>query len=182
MKIKNLFFLTICALVLSACTPTQDAETTSQPTSAPSGISTIATPSPSLAPTVSPSAAVNAKGALTGKLCYPSSFLPEGKIEAKNTQTNESVYLPYPGSANGGKSTYELQVPEGSYKVRYSVMMPNNPEPMPGYHTACTGVEKVCQEQNTVREALTVSVKAGQTTTGVDLCDFYYNKDKEPKF
>jgi hypothetical protein len=182
MKIKNLFALTICVLILTACTPAPATEITNQPTTAPTEITATSTPNPTPVATASASSIVSAKGTLSGKLCYPSSFLPEGKIEAKNTQTNESVFLPYPGSANGGKSSYELQVPPGSYKVRFSVMMPNNPEPMPGYHTACTGVEKICQDQNTTREALTVSVKAGQTTTGVDLCDFYYKIENEPKF
>lgn len=122
----------------------------------------------------------SAKGSVSGKLCYPSSFLPKGAIEAKNTQTNEISSQEYIGSNAGGKSNYTMDLPVGTYIFRYKVG-----ETTPatyGYHTTvcATGLETSCSTTNP-RVHITVSVSAGSETNNIDLCDFYYGNNS-PEF
>lgn len=135
----------------------------------------IAEPSPTPEPTASPSAVM---GTVKGKLCYPSQFLPEGTIEAKNTLTKEVATLNYPGSENGGASSYSFDLNPGSYYLRYKTSGDSY-----GYHseTCPTGMETSCAQENE-RVLVTVNVEAGQTIDGHDLCDFYYSEDTKPEF
>lgn len=121
-------------------------------------------------------------GTVTGKLCYPSQFLPEGTIEAKNISTNESFTQKYVGSQKGGASTYTLDLEEGTYIFRYRAEVTPD-TPYDGFHTkTCpTGIETTCAQANK-REHIQVVVKAGENVNGVDLCDFYYDTKNPPTF
>lgn len=116
-------------------------------------------------------------GKVTGKLCYPSEFLPAGKIIAERLSDEKTFSEVYPGSGNGGGSTYTIDLEEGEYYLKYETNSGQN-----GYHTdVCpTGLETTCGEVK--RENVKVTVKPGQTVSGFDLCDFYYQPAQEPKF
>lgn len=119
-----------------------------------------------------------ATGIITGRLCYPSSFLPEGIIEAKEIGSGTIASIYYEGSEKGGSNEYSLPVPQGKYILRYKIG-----EEMAGYHTdVCkTGMETTCASENS-RKHIEVSVSKNQTVSGIDLCDFYYSQDNNPGF
>ncbi len=118
------------------------------------------------------------KGIVTGKLCYPSEYLPKGLIEAKRPSDSSIFVQDYPGSENGGKNTYTIDLEEGDYYLRYAI----SPQFLGYSTTVCpTGMEETCGDTKQ-RELKIVSVKAGQTISGYDLCDFYYKDSNAPKF
>lgn len=116
-------------------------------------------------------------GTVSGKLCYPSEFLPAGTIEAKeiNTQTVET--MAYAGSEGNVENMYTMALSPGTYVMRYNTGFAS------GYHThTCpTGIEASCNAANQ-REHIQVRVEAGEVITGVDLCDFYYTPQTDPGF
>jgi hypothetical protein len=120
-------------------------------------------------------------GKVEGKLCYPSEFLPEGKITAKD-MNGKITSLDYPGSQKGGKNTYSMDLAEGKYNLRYEPGAPKNTDYF-GYHTlACpTGLETTCSDTKQ-RVLISATVEAGKTISNFDLCDFYYTKNNTPQF
>lgn len=119
-----------------------------------------------------------AKGTVTGKLCYPSEVLPKGLIEAKRISDADILVQDFPGSGNGGKNTYTFELEEGDYYLRYTIS-----QKFIGYSTTVcpTGQEESCGDTK-LRALRKASVKAGQTISSYDLCDYYYNSSNAPKF
>lgn len=149
----------------------------------PSVVASI-TPSPVIAVTTTPTptSTPSSMGTVSGKLCYPSQFLPEGSIDAKDTVTKKVISEPFIGSQAGGKANFTLNLPEGTYIFRY--LAKNTPNTtLSGFYTkTCpTGIETSCAQAN-VREHLEVKVLAGKAVEGVNLCDFYYDPNKVPAF
>lgn len=140
-------------------------------------ISNDPTPSPSPTPGIIGSGGGVETGTISGKLCYPSQFLPAGSIEAKSTINQTVVSEYYVGSEEGGLTTYSLAVPEGTYIMRYLA------GDLSGYHTnVCpTGMETSCAQDNR-RQHIEIEVEAGEEVSGVDLCDFYYSEQTNPGF
>jgi hypothetical protein len=123
-------------------------------------------------------------GTVAGRLCFPSEFIPDGWIYAKNTATQEEFTQFYPGSVMGGGTTYTFDLPEGTYYLRYGAKPYLDEDTvLYGYHTEqCpTGGEETCAQGN-VRTNVEITVTAGGTISGVDLCDFYYAESNEPAF
>jgi|GEM_PF-1398488 len=124
------------------------------------------------------------QGTIQGKLCYPSQFLPKGTIEAKNVATKTISTQDYPGSQNGGLSSYSFSLPTGTYILRYRAQVNANSQDFyDGYHTktCSTGTETSCAATN-ARIHIELAVKSGEVVKGVDLCDFYYGEQSEPAF
>lgn len=123
-------------------------------------------------------------GFVTGRLCFPSEFIPDGWIYAKNTATQEEFSQFYSGSVMGGGTTYTFELSEGTYYLRYGAKPYLDEDTvLYGYHTEqCpTGGEETCAQDN-VRTNVAITVTAGETVSGVDLCDFYYAESNEPAF
>lgn len=107
------------------------------------------------------------KGFVTGKLCYPENFLPEGKIAAKNIDSGIIYTLYYPGSKNGAGSSYYFVLIPGKYKLRYETFIGTNQiKPFSAYY----------KENSQV-----VEVENGKTIKNIDLC-YYYPPNIEPDF
>lgn len=124
------------------------------------------------------------KGTVTGRLCYPSDFLPKGTIVAKNVDTNNQYTQEYPGSFAGGAMTYVMELEAGKYYLKYvAVPNPKSSTLINGYHTELckTGGETSCAQENK-RKNVAINITSGQTVSNVDLCDFYYAQNDEPKF
>ncbi|MBI2021673.1 hypothetical protein HYS93_02180 [Candidatus Daviesbacteria bacterium] len=121
---------------------------------------------------------VESSGKVSGRLCYPSEFLPEGTIEAKRLSDGQIFTQNYPGSNNGGKNTYSFELESGDYYLRYKISDKFN-----GYSTTVcpTGQDESCGDTKP-REIRKAEVKADQTVLGYDLCDFYYRDSNAPKF
>ena len=120
-------------------------------------------------------------GTVSGKLCYPSEFLPEGQIVAKNTETDKIVNQDYPGSSEGGKNGYTITLPEGIYKIRYEANIDGKVSS--GYHTTVcpTGSEITCADTNS-RVVVPVKITKDRAVENHDLCDFYYQQESKPQF
>jgi len=148
----------------------------------PTGVTPVQ-PTASAAPTATSPGSAGINGTITGKLCYPSEFLPAGAIEAKNITSNAIVSEEYFGTGGGEGATYSIGVLTGTYILRYKAMPDPNGEPLYGYHTTTcpTGLETTCAAEN-ARERIEVAVMAGETVENIDLCDFYYNSSNPPEF
>lgn len=119
------------------------------------------------------------EGAVSGKLCYPSSFIPKGSIEAKSIATGKIFTQDYPGTANGGGSIYTINLPADKYYLRFKTSQGTDF----GYHTTVcsTGGETTCGDLGP-RILISAEVISSQTLKGYDLCDFYYSPQDAPKF
>jgi hypothetical protein len=129
--------------------------------------------------------APNQVGTITGKLCYPSDFLPQGEIVAKDTENGKLYTQNYAGSINGGSSAYSFQLPVGTYNVRYQAHASGNNKSLfiSGYYTKCAtnNSQDGCNAADG-HALIKISVLPNQTIQGIDLCDFYYPAGGEPIF
>jgi len=117
-------------------------------------------------------------GTVSGKLCFPSDFLPPGEIIAKNTETSETYTQNYIGTSEGGALTYEFALPEGIYHLKYQAHA-NFDRPdvfTSGYYDECAKTMATAEcTPDSGHININVIVSSGVETTDVDLCDFYYN-------
>lgn len=117
-----------------------------------------------------------AMGAVNGKLCYPSEFIPKGKVALKNIESGEVYYWDYDGMQISDL-TYDIQVPEGKYHVRFEA---GEDFGIFGYFTkAVDGGLDVSQKDHSIVD---VEVKGGFSVYDVDPCDYYYPDGAEPVF
>jgi hypothetical protein len=118
------------------------------------------------------------KGTVSGKLCYPSSFLPPGEIVAKNLDTGEKYTQGYKGTFDGGGQTYTLDLPVGIYHLRFQAHASTKDTSIftSGYYDECAKTMHTdqCTPDNG-HINIDVEVEPGKEIQNVDLCDFYYN-------
>lgn len=115
-------------------------------------------------------------GFITGRLCYPSHFLPPGEIVAKNISTQQITEIDFDGTT----SEYKIGVTPGTYNIRYQAHAFGNDEFSSGYYTKC-GVEatvEACDAEGG-HDLIPVEVSAGEIAGGVTLCDFYYEENPD---
>jgi hypothetical protein len=126
-------------------------------------------PSPTLSQTTE---SVSEMGRVEGIICYPSEFVPEGYILAKNVATEETKRKYFKGVPPGDQ-TYSLELEPGTYVFAYE--LGGSPA---GFYTPCALFEiNSCQppESHRLKE---VEVKAGQTVEEINICDYYYGENK----
>jgi hypothetical protein len=147
-----------------------------QQAAAPTASPVRTTPS---VPTVTPTAtdaptattAPIATGSISGLLGYPSDFIPAMKVFAVSTADSSKWYrVDTPLNPTG--ATYTLSnVPAGTYKV-YAYTSNSTPTTFAGgsytEYVRC-GMQPPCTDHTVI----VITVTAGQTTTGVDLRDWY---------
>lgn len=124
---------------------------------------------------VSPISAENsAKGVVSGKLCYPDNYLPEGKIAAKNIASGTIYTLYYAGTKSGAKASYYFVLLPGKYMLRYETFIGTNQiKPYSGYY--------VKTQDNAEAELQIVQVEEDGALSGIDLC-YYFPPGNEPEF
>jgi hypothetical protein len=134
------------------------------------------TASPMVTPTAVGSAtpAPVATGTVTGRLGYPSEFIPALAIYAlptNNTADGRHVIFTERTREAPGDVTYTMQVPAGTYYfVAYSREAPPGVTLAGGYTRYVTcGLQPPCSDH----ALIPVTVIAGQTVTGVDIRDWY---------
>jgi len=127
--------------------------------------------------TILPSPAGN--GTITGTLRYPSEFLPEGKVIAKNINTGELHTVEYEGLLfDKGTDSFSISVPEGTYYLKYEAH-PDTINPkiiINGYYTVHDGTV-----QDATHDLIPVKVNSGETKEIGNIADFYYGEN-EPNF
>jgi len=137
-------------------------------------------PCPTLKPENTPT--VTQEGTVFGKLCYPSDFLPPGEIVAKDQISGKIYSQAYISTRSGGKTTYSLTLPTGTYHLRYQAhASTNKPEIFTsGYYDECAktmaGTECTPDDGHI---NIDVAVAANQEIENIDLCDFYYNETQQ---
>lgn len=120
-------------------------------------------------------------GTVSGKLCYPSSFLPPGKIVAKEKTSGKIFSQNYAGSEKGATNSYSMSLQPGKYNLRYEANTGSNT--LYGYQTTVcpTGQETTCGDTKQ-RILVSVEVQSGKTNPDANLCDFYYSDSNKPSF
>ena len=115
------------------------------------------------------------RGKIEGKVCYPSSFIPEGKILVKNTATGEVLSQDF--RMEGQNQKFVMELAEGKYVAAYQ---PNEMEIM-GFYSQCALEMENCAtpESHQLKE---IKVKPGVTVEKVDICDYYYQPENKPKW
>jgi hypothetical protein len=105
-------------------------------------------------------------GTIEGLICYPSEFVPPMDLffEEVNTQSLEQFSHP------GGTTDYSVEVPPGTY-IAYAWRPPDYL--IGGAYTQAVpcGLSVNCTDHSLIQ----FQVQAGQTTTGIDICDYYGN-------
>ncbi|HSJ53299.1 MAG TPA: hypothetical protein VLC52_06080 [Anaerolineae bacterium] len=142
-SLRFCLLLATCSLLLAACGRQPVPTATSAALSAD-------TPMPAAA------------GTITGRLCYPSDYIPAMTIYARNVDSQETASVTTVQNA----TSYELQVPAGTY-----VVFAWTAEGSGGTYSqfvAC-GLNVECTDHSLIP----VAVAPGQVTTGADVCDFY---------
>ena len=110
------------------------------------------------------SAPMPALGSISGKLSYPSSFIPSMTVVALNVKTSDYYYV----ITNENSGTYQIDnLPPGSY---YVVAYPGNDSTYPGGYSQAVpcGLDASCSDHSLIP----VDV-SGQLVTGIDPGDFY---------
>jgi hypothetical protein len=133
--------------------------------------------------TVAPTAAPVTTGTVSGKLGFPSDYIPALAIYAlpvDNLSDGRYVVLTEEWRGVGPGGTYTLSVPEGTYYfVAYTRTKPNPQSgTMSGGYTQYVrcGLQPTCADHTLVP----VTVTAGQTFTNIDIRD-WYSRDFPPR-
>ena len=110
------------------------------------------------------------KSSISGRLCYPSEYIPAGKIQAKNIQNQEIIDFP----TQVNQTSYEISLAEGEYILRFLT-----DKQISGYYTnECpTGAEVTCEVEP--RTLKVIKITAKQVIKDISLCDFYYQTEPE---
>ena len=112
-----------------------------------------------------------ATGAITGALAYPSDFIPAMKVFAVSTSDSSKWYRVDTELSRTSLSYTLTNVPAGTYKV-YAYTSNSTPSNFAvGSYTEYVrcGMQPPCADHTVI----VITVTAGQTTTGVDLRDWY---------
>lgn len=121
---------------------------------------------------------ISKKGTVSGKLCYPSSFLPPGEIIAKDLDSGKTYTQIYKGTFDGGGLTYSFELPVGIYHLKYRAHASTKDTSIftSGYFDECA---KTMHTNECTPDSghinIDVEVLSGKEVQNVDLCDFYYN-------
>lgn len=113
------------------------------------------------------------KGTVEGKICYPSSFIPDGQILAKNVETKE--VFPQIFKMEGSNQEFEMELTEGKYVFAYK---PDDTEGMMGFYSPCAVEMETCATDES-HELIEVKIKAGERLKNIDICDYYYEAEQE---
>jgi len=107
-------------------------------------------------------------GTITGKVCYPAGGIPPLTIYAMPLPGGGVVGLDNPANVD----RYSISVPVGNYTVFAYPTIPFDPSDslVGGYTQAVPcGLDVSCTDHTLIE----VAVHGGETTSGVDVCDWY---------
>lgn len=139
------------------------------PPGAPLEIPVLPQPDPEV-PQAAPGGQLAQNGLATGKICYPSQYIPAMTVYFK--EVNSGVVSSLPIAQN--QLTYQMNLPPGTYHA-YAWLMDNSMGGSYSYAVPC-GLSVNCTNHN----PLPFSIFAGTTTTGIDICDWYSQSDVPP--
>jgi hypothetical protein len=149
-------FLFSCIFFLAACSllqpPAEATPTIGSPVETPA--ESTAAPEPSLPPV--------STGVVTGRVCYPSEFIPVMTLYFRNVETLITFHFLNPEN----QDAYEIELPAGTYQA----FGWQSEAGLGGGYTAyvACGFGEECTDHS----LLEVPVEAGQTVSGIDICDW----------
>lgn len=145
-------------------------------------ISTVPTKTeiiPTVVPTTKSTESVLIEKDITvkGKICYPSSYIPDGYILAKNIQTNKIESFPF--TYESKNQNFSISLKEGNYIFAYE----SKNDKTKGYYSKCalTTQSSDCSTPES-HKPIVVSIKFNTTINDISLCDYYYGQGEEPNF
>ena len=103
-------------------------------------------------------------GAVSGKVCYPSEFIPEMTLYFEEVYSQEITWL----LVEENQTNYTVNLTPGQYTA-YAYI--NSGAPLGGAysHAVLCGLTAECRDHSLVQFA----VNPGETTSSVDICDWY---------
>src|SRR3972149_5100885 len=173
MRVRRLLLILIAIFtLLSACAPqtaTPEAAITTE--ASPTEITPYPPPVTNIptTPTQEPPSPVSSEspgqstiGSVAGKICYPSEFIPAMTVYFSNTTSG--VYTELQISEN--QSDYQIDLGPGRY-IAFAYPESGNGG---SYSRAVPcGLSAECSDHTT----LAFEVRPGETTSGIDICDWY---------
>lgn len=175
MSRKRLYAVLILTVIFSACAPlggtfevgviTESPETSSLPSP------TLNPPSPTPnQPTPTP-APLTGTGLVTGKICFPSEFIPAMTVYFQNNDTGVAEQLPIAEN----QLSYTLELESGDY---IAFAYPEGSMDFGGMYSeaAACGLGTECLDHS----VKVFNVIPGGTTEGIDICDWYAQDQMPP--
>ena len=149
---------------VSPNTPTGPTSNTPPPTMAPlptvpPGPTALPTPTPQPTPTPTPGVTQ-----IEGRVCYPSASIPEMTVYIQPVGEDQVYEIPIAP----GQTAYQAEVPPGQYYVY--AWLPDFSKSGSYSQAVTCGLTAECKNHT----LLPVVVEAGQTVSGVDVCDWYH--------
>lgn len=167
MLFKKLFFLAILFLFLmAACVPFGNIDLGVE-TSTPAAPTQPAEPGETPLPDTTP---VASTGTVSGRVCYPSEFIPAMTAYFQQTPNGNLTEL----SIVEGQNTYTTELAPGTYRAFAWVEAFQLGGAFSAY-VAC-GYAETCTDHSLI----SFEVVAGQEITGVDLCDWPFPAEQLP--
>lgn len=169
--IRGCLVFTTLILLLTTCTGLNDAPTPlAALTPHPTFTLTPEPPTPTATAVVAPEPTATSlpepatgPGTVSGRSCYPSSQPPPLTLHLQNTTTAEEIML----DLAQGETDFSVEVPPGDYTAYAATV---GTEVTGGYsQAAACGLAPECADHS----LLPFTVSAGQTTAGIELCDWY---------
>jgi hypothetical protein len=123
-------------------------------------------------------------GIVEGKVCYPSNGVPDGYILAKNVKTNKIKEIYFGGASTPDEQKFSESLDEGTYVFAYRPMLrsANSTYDGPYGFFTCNSIKEGnnCSDPKS-HQLIEIEIEKNKTVNGVDICDYYYEKDK-PNF
>jgi Tol biopolymer transport system component len=165
MKHRLISIVVLFSAMLSACAPlggTLEVDLVSETQDVT--VETPATPTPIL-PTLTPEP-IPSTGVVMGKICFPGSFIPSMTVYFQDITTSEFTQMQV--AENQNNYTFELEF--GEY-VAFAPLQDVGETPFGGMYSAAVpcGLSVECTDHSLVE----FSVMPGETTKGIDICDWY---------
>jgi len=163
---KHLMLLAILSAACRFSQPPAATTTADLPTNpaAPTGSPPLATGTIA-APSATPEATVPLEpipGTVSGQVCYPSEFIPAMTAYFREVSTAAAYHLPI--SLNQG--SYSALIPPGTY-IAFAYLEAGAAGSYS--HAVPCGLTVSCTDHT----PLPFVIQSGQTTAGIDLCDWY---------
>ncbi len=103
-------------------------------------------------------------GGISGKICYPSEFIPEMTLFFQETSSQDIIQM----TTTENQSNYTYPLPTGHY-IAYAYL--NSGSSLGGSYSNAVlcGLTSACSDHSLVQ----FSVNPGETSIGIDICDWY---------
>ena len=172
MKQKLFSIIIIFTALISACAPLGGTlEVDLLPETQGATTETPATPT-TIPPTLTPEP-IPGTGVVMGKICFPSEFIPSMIVYFQETTTDEFTQMQV--AENQDNYTFELE--SGEY-VAFAPLQDVGETPFGGMYSAAVpcGLSVECTDHSLVE----FNVLPGETTEGIDICDWYAPEQVPP--